>query len=98
MMKKAFVMQLREGHLAEYEKRHNPIWKELEALLRRQGVASYSIFHHAETNQLFAYAEIEDEDKWAAIADPLRHEEQFQHCFSTLPHADAWPEQVLRPY
>ena len=29
---------------------------------------------------------------------PLRHKERFQHCFSTSPHAEAWPEHVLRPY
>ena len=31
-------------------------------------VMSYSIFLHTQTCQLFAYAEIEDEQKWNAIA------------------------------
>jgi L-rhamnose mutarotase len=32
-------------------------------------VRNYSIFLHAETRQLFAYAEIESEEQWAAIAE-----------------------------
>ncbi len=32
-------------------------------------VRSYSIFLHPETRQLFGYAEIESEERWAAIAD-----------------------------
>jgi L-rhamnose mutarotase len=31
-------------------------------------VRSYSIFLQPRTRQLFAYAEIEDEERWAAIA------------------------------
>jgi L-rhamnose mutarotase len=33
------------------------------------GVHDYSIALHSETGQLFAYAEIEDEARWNAIAD-----------------------------
>ena len=68
MIRKAFVMNLKPGLEAEYQKRHNPIWLELEATLKAHGVLSYSIFLHAETCQLFAYAEIEDEARWNAVA------------------------------
>jgi L-rhamnose mutarotase len=68
MIRKAFVMSVNPGREAEYEKRHRPIWPELEAVLKKHGVLSYSIFLHEETKQLFAYAEIEDETRWAAIA------------------------------
>ena len=61
-------MQLKPGMEAEYEKRHNPIWEELAEVLRENGVSNYSIFLHPGTYQLFAYAEIEDEDRWQAIA------------------------------
>jgi L-rhamnose mutarotase len=54
---------------AEYERRHRPIWEELETTLKDHGVTSYSIFLEPESNQLFAYAEIELEDRWAAIAE-----------------------------
>jgi L-rhamnose mutarotase len=68
MIRKAFVMSVKPGFEAEYEKRHNPIWPELEATLKEHGVLSYSIFLDPATRQLFAYAEIEDEARWNAIA------------------------------
>jgi L-rhamnose mutarotase len=68
MIRKSFVMQLGEGAEREYQRRHNPIWQELEETLRVHGVHNYSIFLHPDTRQLFAYAEIEDESRWNAIA------------------------------
>jgi L-rhamnose mutarotase len=68
MIRKSFVMQLNPGPAEEYRRRHNPIWNELEQTLKAHGVHNYSIFLHLETHQLFAYAEIEDEERWNAIA------------------------------
>ena len=68
-LRKAFVMSLNEGQVSEYKKRHNPIWPELETVLKDHGVLNYSIFFLESTHQLFAYAEIENEEKWAAIAN-----------------------------
>jgi L-rhamnose mutarotase len=61
-------MSVNRGCEAEYARRHSPIWAELEDVLRRHGVRSYSIFLDPETNDLFAYAEVESEERWAAIA------------------------------
>lgn len=68
MIRKAFVMSVNSGYEAEYARRHQPIWPELEATLLNHGVKNYSIFFHPETRQLFAFAEIEDEARWQAIA------------------------------
>lgn len=68
MIRKAFVMSVNSGQEAEYERRHRPIWQELHDVLKAHGVHNYSIFLHPETRQLFGYAEIEDEARWAAIA------------------------------
>jgi L-rhamnose mutarotase len=68
MIRKAFLMTLKTGHQAEYERRHNPIWPDLEELLKDHGVWSYSIFLNRETDQLFAYVEIESEERWQQIA------------------------------
>ncbi len=68
MIRKAFVMSVNPGCEAEYERRHRPIWPELEAVLKKHGVHNYSIFLHPQTRQLFGYVEIEDEARWAAIA------------------------------
>lgn len=53
-MKIAFKMKLKEGFKEEYIKRHNLIWPELKELLKKSGVADYSIFLDEETNILFA--------------------------------------------
>lgn len=68
MIRKAFVMSVNENCEEEYEKRHNPIWEDLEKELKAHGAHNYSIFLHPETRQLFAYVEIEDEARWDAIA------------------------------
>lgn len=49
-----FRMQLNEGQLQEYRRRHDDIWPELVALLKDAGISDYSIFVHEETNSLFA--------------------------------------------
>ena len=36
--------------------------------MREHGVSNYSIHLNPETNDLFGYAEIENEDRWNAIA------------------------------
>jgi L-rhamnose mutarotase len=69
MIRKAFVMKVNPGCQDEYERRHNPIWPELQQVLKSHGVSNYSIFLDRNTNSLFAYAEIESEEQWAAIAD-----------------------------
>jgi L-rhamnose mutarotase len=69
MIRKAFLMTLKPGNQEEYESRHNPIWPELQELLRKHGVHSYSIFLDSETDRLFAYAEIESEYMWLRIAE-----------------------------
>jgi L-rhamnose mutarotase len=68
MIRKAFVMSVNAGSELEYQERHSPIWDDLTTVLRDHGVNNYSIFLHPETRQLFAYVEIEDEQRWAAIA------------------------------
>jgi L-rhamnose mutarotase len=69
MIRKAFLMSVNEDANEEYERRHRPIWEDLAVVLKDHGVSNYSIFLDAETNQLFGYAEIESEERWAAIAE-----------------------------
>jgi L-rhamnose mutarotase len=67
-IRQAFVMSVHAGAEEEYEKRHNPIWPELEKVLKDYGVLNHSIFLHTKTHQPFGYAEIESEEHWASIA------------------------------
>ena len=61
-------MFLNKGQEEEYHRRHNPIWPDLEAVLKAHGVHNYSIFLDSASGRLFAYAEIEDEERWRRIA------------------------------
>lgn len=85
MIRKAFVMSVDAGREAEYERRHRPIWPELEAVLKAHGVHNYSIFLDAETRLLFAYAEIEDEARWAAIAQTAECQKWWRHMGDVMP-------------
>jgi L-rhamnose mutarotase len=85
MIRKAFVMSVNPGFEAEYEKRHNPIWPELEKVLKEHGVLSYSIFLDEKTRKLFAYAEIEDEARWNAIAQTPVCKRWWAHMKEIMP-------------
>jgi len=68
MIRKAFRMSVNDDAHEEYERRHTPIWRELEDTLLAHGVATYSIFHDPQTNDLFGYVEFDSEDRWRAVA------------------------------
>jgi L-rhamnose mutarotase len=85
MIRKAFVMSVHPGHEQEYERRHRPIWDELAEVLRQHGVHNYSIFLHEERRQLFGYAEIEDEARWAAIAQTPICQKWWAHMKELMP-------------
>ncbi|SFR67052.1 L-rhamnose mutarotase [Maribacter stanieri] len=69
MIRKGFKMKIYPDKIAEYTKRHNQIWPELEILLKEQGVKNYSIFFDEETHILFGYVEVGSNGNWHAIAD-----------------------------
>ena len=95
MIRKAFVMSVNKGSEEEYEKRHNPVWPEMDAILKKHGVHNYSIFLHSETSQLFAYAEIEDEERWDAIAQTEECGKWWAHMKDIMPsNADNSPVAV----
>ena len=47
-------MQLKPGHEAEYEKRHDEIWPDLLQTLKQAGVSDYSIFLEKSSGKLLA--------------------------------------------
>jgi len=85
MIRKAFLMSVNPDAHAEYEKRHRPIWADLAAMLKQHGVANYSIFLDEETSQLFAYAEIESEELWNAIAETEECRRWWKHMRDIMP-------------
>ena len=69
MIRKAFVMQVNPDAHEEYARRHNPIWPELEAVLKAHGAHHYAIYLDKARNLLFATVEIESEERWNAVAN-----------------------------
>ena len=69
MIRKGFKMKLYPGYEGEYEKRHNELWPEMVQMIHQHGGANYTIFLDRETNVLYGYLEIEDEEKWSKSAD-----------------------------
>ena len=72
-MIKGFKMKLFPGQEAEYEKRHNELWPEMQDMIHEHGGKNYTIFLDKETLTLFGYIEIEDEELWAKGADAAIH-------------------------
>jgi len=67
MTRIAFKMKLFAGKEAEYKKRHDEIWDDLQSLMKEKGVRNFSIFLDEETLTLFAYLECDDPAKLADL-------------------------------
>ncbi len=92
MIRRAFRMSIHEGQAAEYERRHRPIWPELEATLLEHGVDTYTIFLDDATGDLFAYVEFESEARWNAVADTDACRRWWRHMREIMPsNADDSP-------
>jgi len=68
MRREAFKMKLKQGFEAEYKKRHDEIWPELEKLLKDSGVYDYSIFLDEETLTLFAIQKLKENHNDSALS------------------------------
>ena len=78
-------MSVYRGMEAEYIRRHNPIWRELEDILKDHGVECYSIFLCPSTNQLFGYVEVESESQWNQIAETDVCQKWWAHMTEVMP-------------
>lgn len=85
MIRKAFRMSVHPGQHTEYERRHRPIWKELEDVLIAHGVLTYSIYLDEQTSDLFGYAEIDDEERWNAVASTDVCRRWWAHMREVMP-------------
>lgn len=85
VIRKAFRMAVNAGAEAEYERRHNPIWQDLEQVLLDHGVSTYSIFLDPASRDLFAYVELESEDQWRRIAETDTCRRWWRHMRDLMP-------------
>lgn len=85
MIRKAFRMSVNQGAAKEYERRHRPIWKDLEEALLDHGVSTYSIFLDPESDDLFGYVEVESDDLWARIGSADVCRRWWRHMRDLMP-------------
>jgi L-rhamnose mutarotase len=84
-IRKAFVMTVNAGQEVEYERRHRPIWPELEETLKKHGVVTYTIFLLPETRQIFGYVEFQDQAQWDAVAQTAVCQRWWKHMKEIMP-------------
>jgi L-rhamnose mutarotase len=95
MIRKAFLMKVNAGKHDEYERRHRPIWAEIEKVLKNHGVSNYSIFLETQTNQLFGYVEIQTEELWGKIAETEECRRWWEFMKDIMPtNADNSPVSI----
>jgi len=85
VIRKGFWMAVNPQETVEYERRHSPIWPELQEVLRAFGVHDYSIFLDETDGSLFGYVEIEDEARWDAIAQTPVCRRWWTHMRDIMP-------------
>ena len=68
----AFVMKLKPGYEAEYKKRHDEIWPELQKALQEVGVYDYAIYLDRKTLTLFAVQKLKEGETSSSLpSNPL---------------------------
>jgi len=67
MKRNAFKMKLKPDAVAEYKKRHDEIWPELQKELRAAGISDYSIFLDEETLTLFAVQKLAENNSASGL-------------------------------
>ena len=71
-MIKGFKMRVYHNCHEEYERRHNLLCPEMKEMIHNYGGRNYTIFLDKDTDTLFGYLEVEDEELWAKSAnDPV---------------------------
>jgi L-rhamnose mutarotase len=92
------VYRVRKGMADEYARRHATVWPEIEALLRRAGVRSFTIYAWGET--IFSHMTVEDYEKLVREynSDPVgaRWDEAMSEILE-YPNSDpetGWPEEL----
>lgn len=85
MIRRAFVMRLKEGALAEYKQHHDTLWEKWPALaeeMKKSGIASITIFE--DNPVLFLFSEVETEDAWDKLWHSAIHDQWSAEAMNPL--------------
>ncbi len=83
MERVCFLLEIREGFEAEYDRRHAEMWPELSALITESGLRNYTLFRHGTTVVGYAECHPDAETVLSAGRNELsrRWSESLRHLF-----------------
>jgi L-rhamnose mutarotase len=82
MQRIAFTMSIKPGTQEEYRRRHQQVWPELLADLKRAGCSRYSIY--LQGVNLFAYMEVEDFQHFLSVMGASQVGERWEQRMSDI--------------
>lgn len=87
VVRKAYVLSLRDGALKEYVHWHQNIWPELLQKIKEEGIAEVSLYEAAPL--IFLYSEIRDPDSWKRLWESEIHKRWGEEVMSPMMEYDA---------
>jgi len=98
MQRVCFVLQVKQGRIAEYKNRHLEVWPEMQQALRETGWGNYSIFIR-EDGLLVGYLETENFEsarrKMAEHGVNVRWQQEMAPFFDKV--GSLTPDQAMKP-
>ena len=82
MQRIAFTMRIKPGTEEEYRRRHQQVWPDLLADLKRAGCKNYSIY--LRDTELFAYMEVDDFQRYLEIMAASQASEHWEEYMSDI--------------
>jgi L-rhamnose mutarotase len=85
MIRRAFVMRLKEGALDEYIQHHDTIWEKWPGLveeMKKSGIHSITTFE--DFPNLFLFSEVEDETSWDKLWHSAIHDQWSAEAMNPL--------------
>jgi L-rhamnose mutarotase len=95
MQRIAFLMKIKPGTEAEYRRRHQQVWPEMLADLKRAGCQNYSIYLHG--TDLFAYMEVEDFSHYLDIMATSQASQRWEEQMADILIRDTTAETGFPP-
>jgi len=89
MQRVAFTMKIKPGYEEEYRVRHQHVWPELLADLKKAGCHNYSIYPKG--LDLFAYMEVEDFQRFLETMSKSETNDRWQRYMSEIMTTDPDP-------
>jgi L-rhamnose mutarotase len=82
MQRIAFIMKIKPGSEEEYRTRHQQVWPEMLADLKKAGCHRYSIYPRG--LELFAYMEVEDFQRYLSIMAESQTSQRWEAYMSDI--------------